>query len=128
MKLKLTIDGKSYEVEVEIEEEQPSRPYAPAAVMSSAVVPMAPPPAAAGANGGGSTAADDKVCRSPMVGIIVRVNTQEGQNVQKDDPLLVLEAMKMETTITSPQTAKVKSILVDAGDSVQAGQVLVEFE
>ena len=88
---------------------------------------MAPPPAMAGGNGGGSTAGD-KVCRSPMVGIIVRVNTQEGQNVQKDDPLLVLEAMKMETTITSPQTAKVKSILVAAGESVQSGQVLVEFE
>ena len=128
MKLKLTIDGKAYEVEVEIEEEQTPRAYAPAAVMSSSVVPIAPPPAAAGANGGASTASDDKVCRSPMVGIIVRVNTQEGQSVQKDDPLLVLEAMKMETTITSPQTAKVKSILVSAGESVQAGQVLIEFE
>ena len=128
MKLKLTIDGKPYEVEVEIEEEQaPARTYAPAAVVSSSVIPMAPPPAAAGANGGASTAGDDKVCRSPMVGIIVRVNTQEGQNVQKDDPLLVLEAMKMETTITSPQTGKVKAILVAAGESVQAGQVLVEF-
>jgi methylmalonyl-CoA carboxyltransferase small subunit len=128
MKLKLTIDGKAYEVEVEIEEDQPVRNYAPAAVMSSSVVPLAPPPVPGAGNGGGSTAADDKVCRSPMVGIIVRVNTQEGQNVQKDDPLLVLEAMKMETTITSPQTAKVKAILVAAGESVQAGQVLVEFE
>ena len=128
MKLKLTIDGKAYEVEVEIEEDQPMRNYAPAAVMSSSVVPLAPPPVPGGGNGGGSTAADDKVCRSPMVGIIVRVNTQEGQNVQKDDPLLVLEAMKMETTITSPQTGKVKAILVAAGESVQSGQVLVEFE
>ena len=127
MKLKLTIDGKPYEVEVEIEEDQPVRNYAPAAVMSSAVAPVAPLPAAAGANGGGSTASDDKVCRSPMVGIIVRVNTQEGQSVQKDDPLLVLEAMKMETTITSPVTGKVKTILVSSGESVQAGQVLVEF-
>lgn len=128
MKLKLTIDGKAYEVEVEIEEDQPVRNYAPAAVMSSSVIPLAPPPVPGGGNGGGSTAADDKVCRSPMVGIIVRVNTQEGQNVQKDDPLLVLEAMKMETTITSPQTGKVKAILVAAGESVQSGQVLVEFE
>ena len=48
--------------------------------------------------------------------------------MQKDDPLLVLEAMKMETTITSPATGKVKTIIVAGGESVQAGQVLVEFE
>ena len=128
MKLKLTIDGKPYEVEVEIEEDQPVRNYAPAAVMSSAVAPVAPLPAAAGANGGGSTASDDKVCRSPMVGIIVRVNTQEGQNVQKDDPLLVLEAMKMETQVTAPCAGTVQKVHVAAGNPVRANQVLVELD
>jgi methylmalonyl-CoA carboxyltransferase small subunit len=125
VKLKLTIDGKSYDVEVELEEEQaPQRTWAPATVIS-APAPM-PMPGGAAPNGGG--ASDDKVCRSPMVGIIVRVMAQESQQVQKDDALLVLEAMKMETTITSPVTGKVKSILVAGGESVQAGQVLIEFE
>lgn len=126
MKLRITVDGKPYEVEVEIEETQQTPVYAPAAVASAAI---APPPLAApvGSNGAGG-ASDDKVCRSPMVGIIVRVIAQEGQQVQKDDPLLVLEAMKMETTITSPDAGKVKSILVSGGESVQSGQVLVEFE
>jgi methylmalonyl-CoA carboxyltransferase small subunit len=63
-----------------------------------------------------------------MVGIIVRINVREGEHVEKDDPILVLEAMKMETTITSPVAGRVKTILVSGGESVQSGQVLVEFE
>lgn len=121
MKLKITIDGKPYEVEVEIDETQSTPvPYAPAMV---AAAPLAPPVATP--NGSSS---DERVCRSPMVGIIVRINVQPGQQVQKDDALLVLEAMKMETTITSPMTGTVKSIPVSASESVQSGQVLLEFE
>ena len=128
MKLRITLDNKSYDVDVEIDETQAAPvPYAPATVVPSFAAP--PPVAAAGgAKPAPSGAAEDKVCRSPMVGIIVRISVQEGQQVQTDDPLLVLEAMKMETTITSPVTGKIKSILVAASESVQAGQVLVEFE
>jgi methylmalonyl-CoA carboxyltransferase 1.3S subunit len=43
-------------------------------------------------------------------------------------PLLVLKAMKMETNITAPTAGKIKAVTVAAGDSVQAGQVLVELE
>jgi methylmalonyl-CoA carboxyltransferase small subunit len=126
MKLKITIDGKPYDVDVEVEETEASpTPYAPAVFSQPTMVPsMAPPPLASPSGG----AADDKVCRSPMVGIIVRILVQEGQKVKQDDPLVVLEAMKMETTITSPNTGKVKAIPVHATESVQSGQVLVEFE
>jgi methylmalonyl-CoA carboxyltransferase small subunit len=133
VKLKITIDSKLYEVEVEAEDEAPQRPsgpavYAPARV-AAPVAAAAPPPApAAGANGGPAVADESKVCRSPIVGIVVSVSAQEGQQVQVNDPLLVLEAMKMETTITSPATGRVKKIHCAAGDSVQANQVLVEFE
>ena len=72
--------------------------------------------------------AEDKVCRSPVAGIVVRVNAQLGQQIQANDPLLVLEAMKMETNITSPVAGKVKAINANVGDGVQVGQVLVEFE
>ena len=126
MKLKITIDGKPYEVEIEVDEsESTPMPYAPATV---APAPLAPPPLAAPAASPNGSVSDDKVCRSPMVGIIVRINVQPGQQVQKDDAILVLEAMKMETTITSPITGKVKSVPVSASESVQSGQVLVEFE
>ena len=124
MKLKITIDGKTYDVDIEAEEEAPQSvtPFAPALLQTP--TPIAPPPPAAGPAG----AADDTVCRSPIVGVVLSVNVHEGQQVHVDDPMLVLEAMKMETSITSPVSARIKRLLVHAGESVQAGQVLVEFE
>ena len=58
----------------------------------------------------------------------MRVAAQPGQSLQTGDVLLVLEAMKMETNITAPKPGKVSAIPVAQGDSVQAGQVVVEFE
>jgi methylmalonyl-CoA carboxyltransferase small subunit len=71
---------------------------------------------------------EEKVCRSPVSGIVVRIVSQPGQSLQVGDILLVLEAMKMETNITAPVAGKVKMIRVGQGESVQAGQLLVEFE
>lgn len=71
---------------------------------------------------------EDKVCRSPVSGVVVRVAAQPGQSIQVGDVLFVLEAMKMETNITAPVSGKISVVAVDAGDGVQAGQVLVEFE
>jgi methylmalonyl-CoA carboxyltransferase small subunit len=71
---------------------------------------------------------EERVCRSPVSGIVVRIAVQPGQTLQVGDILLVLEAMKMETNITAPVPGKVAVIKVDPGESVQAGQILVEFE
>jgi methylmalonyl-CoA carboxyltransferase small subunit len=78
-------------------------------------------------NGNGD-AADENVCRSPIAGVVMKVNVQPGQQLQADDLLLVLEAMKMETNVTAPFAGKVKSVKVEPGDAVQVNQVLVEFE
>jgi methylmalonyl-CoA carboxyltransferase small subunit len=128
LKLSIEIDGKGYEVEVEVQEDRGSRfmrgyvpPYAPA----ERVTLPAPAPSSSPTR---SQVADDKVCRSPMAGIVVRVNVQTGQQIQTNDILMVLEAMKMETNITAPVTGRVKAVNVQAGDSVQVQQVLVEFE
>lgn len=131
MKLKITVDNKVYEVEVEAEDSE--EVHAPAAyrpVSWSAPSASAPVTASAGgaAAGNGEAVDESKVCRSPMVGVVVRLNAQEGQTVKVDDSLLVLEAMKMETTITSPVAGKIKRVRVDAGQSVQANQILVDFE
>jgi len=128
VKLKITVDNKTYEVDVEAEE--PEVVHAPAAYKPvSWSAPSAPAPAAAApASGNGEAVDESKVCRSPMVGVVVRINAQEGQTVKVDDALLVLEAMKMETTITSPVAGKIKRLRVDAGQSVQANQILVDFE
>jgi biotin carboxyl carrier protein len=70
---------------------------------------------------------EEKVCRSPVSGIVVRVAAQLGQTLQEGDVLLVLEAMKMETSVTAPVAGKVAVLNVKPGDSVQAGQIVVEF-
>lgn len=133
MKLKITIDGKQYDVDVEVaEEERPSSgpyyylpPQNPVSLPSPA--PLAPPPAA-GAAAPSSDVDESKVCRSPIAGVTVRINVRVGQQIQANDPLLVLEAMKMETNITSPVSGKVKAINTEVGQGVQINQVLVEFE
>ena len=71
---------------------------------------------------------EDKVARSPVSGIVVRATAQPGQTLQVGDVLLILEAMKMETSVTSPVAGKIKAINVGPGDSVQNEQVVVEFE
>jgi methylmalonyl-CoA carboxyltransferase 1.3S subunit len=130
MKLKITVDGKAYEVDVDVVDDDrgPAGPVSyyqssPTAV-SSVVAP--PPPAAAGAP---LPAGDEaKVCRSPIAGVVFKVNAQVGQSIQVNDPILVLEAMKMETNITAPAPGKIKAINAAVGDAVQTGQILVEFE
>ncbi|MFO0928509.1 MAG: biotin/lipoyl-containing protein [Gemmataceae bacterium] len=130
MKLKITVDGKVYEVEVEVPEPEPAQPsYLPPAAGQTrvpAAPSMAPPRPTAGA--ATPVADESKVCRSPISGVVVRVSAQVGQTIQPNDVLLVLEAMKMETVITSPIAGKVAKVNAAAGDAVQAGQVLVEFE
>lgn len=128
MKFKLNIDGKEYEVDVEATDSdarRPDQPPLPGAVRLHAAAPIAPPPAAPAS---GPTVDETKVCRSPIAGVVVRVSAQVGQTIQANDVLMILEAMKMETTITSPVAGKVAKVNAAVGDPVQGGQVLVEFE
>jgi len=128
LKLKITVDGKVYEVEVEVSEPEPSHPGHIVPIGQSrvpAAAPGAPPPVLPTST---PVAEESKVCRSPFAGAVVRVSAQVGQAIQVNDVLLVLEAMKMETVITSPLAGKVAKVNVKVGDAVQAGQVLVEFE
>jgi methylmalonyl-CoA carboxyltransferase small subunit len=127
VKLKITVEGRVYEVEVEAVEPEPPQPgYVPptAPTRVPAARPVAVPPTPAGP---APVADESKVCRSPVSGVVVRVSAQVGQSIQVNDVLIVLEAMKMETVITSPLAGKVAKVNVSAGDAVQSGQVLVEF-
>jgi methylmalonyl-CoA carboxyltransferase small subunit len=131
VKLKITVDGKVYEVDVEVSEPDPLQPayVPPVGPTGHARVPAAPGPSAAGKPAGAAPVADEsKVCRSPCAGTVARVPIQVGQAIDINDVLLVLEAMKMETVITAPIAGKVARINASVGDFVQARQVLVEFE
>jgi biotin carboxyl carrier protein len=127
VKLKITVDGKVYEVEVEVfEPEQPSVGYVPP--LAQTRVPAAPAATPAARSPSAPVADEGKVCRSPIAGVVVRVSAQVGQVIQANDPLLMLEAMKMETVITSAVAGKVARVNAKAGDAVLNGQILIEFE
>jgi methylmalonyl-CoA carboxyltransferase small subunit len=133
LKLQIAIDGKTYEVDVEIAEDDTQLRMYPAYVPpESSTANGAPVAPAAGPRplpAGTEVVADEsKVCRSPIAGVVIRCNAQTGQQIQPNDLLLVVEAMKMETNVTAPAAGTVKNIKVQPGDAVQIGQVVVEFE
>lgn len=133
MQLIMTIDGKKYRVDVEVEEGEEVRlpsGYATTTVQANPVpppaAPMAPPNPTAGP-APGSAAGSDKICRSPIAGVVFKVVAQVGQHLEVNDLLVILEAMKMETNITAHMSGKVDKILVSVGEAVQPGQAIAEF-
>jgi biotin carboxyl carrier protein len=66
--------------------------------------------------------------RAPMPGLVLQISVTEGQEVKDGDPILILEAMKMENSIMLQHSAKIKKIHVKRGQPVEKGQVLVELE
>lgn len=66
--------------------------------------------------------------KAPMPGLILEINVTEAQEVKENDPLLILEAMKMENVINSPRDGIIKSIKVSQGNTVEKNALLIEFE
>jgi biotin carboxyl carrier protein len=132
-KMMITVNGKRYEVDVEVVqddeviENQPAfRP--PVRTMDSYVTPVNAPvplPSTVKVKSGG---ADKKVLTSPINGVILEIPVKDGDAVKQNDVLFVLEAMKMKTNISSPQTGKIKSVKVKVGDKIESGHVLLTFE
>jgi biotin carboxyl carrier protein len=88
--------------------------------------PQAPPQLETAAH----TASGDanRTVVAPMPGTVIRVLVEQGDRIEARQPLVVVEAMKMETPLTSPFDATVKQVHVAEGDRVTAGMVLVELE
>lgn len=131
MKLQIAVDGKTYELDVEVVEDDafPRHPNYGPYMPVPATVQSAPAPSAATPAAPSDANVDEaKVCRSPVAGVVIKVNVEAGQQLKPDDLMMVLEAMKMETNVTAAVAGKVKSIKVQAGDAVKMNQVLVEFE
>jgi len=128
-RLLITVNGKRYEVDVEVVQDDevvgyqaPFRP--PPRTMDSYVTPVSTPlpPKSKPA------ATDKKSLSSPINGVVLEIPVKEGQTVKENDPLIVLEAMKMKTNISSPRTGKIRSIKIKVGDRIEAGQLLLTFE
>ncbi len=108
----ITIEGKSYEVGVEeVGAEQSAAPViaAPAAPAAPAAAPAAP-------------VSGEKVL-SPFPGLIKKLLVEEGASVKKDQPVLVLEAMKMDNDITAPCDGKI-SFKTAVGSNVETNTLL----
>jgi methylmalonyl-CoA carboxyltransferase small subunit len=129
LKLQIKIDGKTYAAEVEVLDEEASEPGLAPYLSASA---SAPPMPAAGAYVPTHTAEihgiDEKQYRSPVTGLAIKVNVIPGQEIMPGDVIMVLEAMKMETSMTAHHAGKVKSVHVAHGEPVKVHQILVELE
>jgi methylmalonyl-CoA carboxyltransferase small subunit len=117
LKVQVVIGGEVYEVEIE---DAGDAQRAATEGIQSIVLP--------GPGAGPVASSDAKIYLSPVAGLVARVNVQTGQEVQVKDVLLVLEAMKMETSIAAITAGKVKRVHVTKGDAVKINQVLLEFE
>jgi biotin carboxyl carrier protein len=126
-KLRVTVDGKSYEVTVEVPDEPGvSSPAPPPVIRASASQP--PVSAVAPAMQQAQTSAGPGDVRSPLAGRIIAINVQPGQEVKEGDHVLTVEAMKMNTAVTAPKTGKVGEILTTVGAAVDEGQVLARID
>jgi methylmalonyl-CoA carboxyltransferase 1.3S subunit len=126
MKMRITVEGTAYDVEVEILDGNgavvPGAAAVPAPPSVRLATPVWTPPRP------GAALSDEKTCRSPIAGVVTRILVKPGQKLRDNDPVLVIEAMKMETNIVSPSRGIVKSVCVSPGEGVKVGQTLVEFE
>jgi len=126
-KFNITVNGVSYDVEVEEIKDGMSSPAprvaAPAAPVAKPVASKpASKPAPAAAPAGATTV------EAPMPGNIWKVEVKEGQAVKSGDVLVILEAMKMENEIVAPADGVVASIHVAEGAAVNGGDILVSLK
>jgi biotin carboxyl carrier protein len=125
--IRITVEGKSYDVTVEVLGEQAtitnvaaapvraSAPIAAPAAPAPAPAPVAAAPVAAGAGD----------VLSPLSAVVVSVDVKVGQRVNSGDKVVTIEAMKMNTTVGASASGTVTAIHVAAGQSVQEGQSLL---
>ncbi len=126
MKYKVTLNGKTYEVEVEkgkaiLLDEYEALAPAPAQPETPAPAPSAAPaPAPAPVN-----LADGETVSAPMPGNILRVEVKQGDTVKAGQILVILEAMKMENEIVAPKDGTVAQVVTSKGAVVDTGSPLV---
>ena len=129
-KLLITVNGKRYEVEVEVLEDddviqtQPVfRPPSKSMESYSGAIPVELSPRTKK-----KQSLDQKTLASPLNGVLLEVRISDGQDVVENEIVMVVEAMKMKTNIASPFTAKVKTVHVKEKDMIGQGQALLTYE
>lgn len=116
---KLDVDGTTYTVRIDdVVSDTGPRPVSKKAPSPGGPKPVPSAPAQPAAGGAGLVTA-------PIPGLVLQILLKEGQKVSSGDPLLKMEAMKMETVISAPSDGAVQAIVVKTGDSVTQGQQLM---
>ncbi|HSM51074.1 MAG TPA: biotin/lipoyl-containing protein [Thermoanaerobaculia bacterium] len=133
MKLRITVHGVAYEVDVEVLEAAEGFPGAgplplplplPLPVPQAAAAAPAPAAAPAGSTG----PAGSRSIASPVAGTVLEVKVKAGDVLQENQVVIVLETMKMKTSIAAPARGKVAEVLVGVGDAVKEGQALLAYQ
>ena len=132
-KLRITVSGKVYDVEVQVlEDDEPigapaTLPYPgggalPIPQAGKPAAPPAPGPAPAPGVGGGP-----EVMASPIAGTVQKVFVTKGMHVEGKTPVVLLDAMKMDTYIYAPRSGTIAEVCVEAGASVQVRDPLIRY-
>ena len=130
MKYKVTLNGKTYEVEVEqgkavlLDEYEAFAP-APAAAAVPAAAPAAAPVAAPAASAAPVNLEAGEAVNAPMPGNILRIDVAKGDTVKAGQVLVILEAMKMENEIVAPKDGTVAQVVTSKGAVVDTGSPLI---
>jgi len=130
--LKITVNGVTYDVQVEDlggSSAGYAAPAAPAAPVAAAPAPAAPaaPAAAPAPAAKAPVSADAEVVCAPMPGTILSCNVKAGDVIKSGTVMFILEAMKMENEIMAPHDATVAAVHVNKGESVESGTALVSL-
>ena len=129
-KFKISIDGKEYLVEMEEIGGVPQAPIAPPVapektVVDAALTPTSVEPPAAPKS---IVSAGNDAMTSPMPGTILKILVNVGDEVKENQPLLILEAMKMENEVVATADGKVTGLHVTLGQVVNAGDALITID
>ena len=125
-KFRVRVNEREYIVEVSeegVESIAPSTPTTQSSASSAPATKKIAPGSASVENG-----TTEGSIKAPIAGKILRIIKKEGEEVKRDDVVLVLEAMKMENEIYAPESGRVRKMYVKEGENVEEGQLLCEIE
>lgn len=126
--LRITVEGKAYDVQVELLDEDNAAAPAPRRASSGGSSrAAAPAPQKAPAGKAVGAPSSDGAIVSPLSAVVVSIDVAVGDSVADGQQVATLEAMKMNTIVSATTAGTVKAILVSAGDGVEEGQAIVEI-
>jgi len=139
-KLRITVEKKVYEVLVEVLEDDehvasgpgfgsplPPPPVHSALPKKGAAAPSAAPVRPAAPSPMPAGPYDPNVIMSPIAGTVQKVFVQAGSHVEGKTPVVLLDAMKMDTYIYASRSGEIAEVVVAAGDAVQVGDPLIRY-